>query len=252
MNTPDANFTRASLTDARVALGPMLGAAPAATGGGSKTMAERARDAWARIEALLQLLTGRSDLHGQELLSEARRVNALDMEATHALVAMREWTDRTMAPGSAAQKLTLPPTDAEREVARNVLTALERTLGGESSVRNTQQSSIPSPPTPAARSPWAPQATGAGSAPAPSGPSQWAPPRTGAPAASPATNYASALPAPARERSRFGATFAFVVIAAGLVAGAFFFLPGRGGPDSDALTEQGAAAYARGSKEAAR
>lgn len=186
MTEPAANTTRAALEAARVALGRMTGApgAPGAARAVPVTMAVRASDAWKSAEILLRLLVARPDLGGQPLLAEARRVDKLDMEGMHALVAMREWLERTLAPGSAAQMLTLPPTDAEREVANNALAALERSMGDRAP--STAAASTPTAPLSVAASTFAPPSASSSALPTPipsqpgtSSTSQWAPQATG-------------------------------------------------------------------------
>ena len=263
VNAPVANNTRASLEVARVALGRMTGA-PAAPGvqRAAKTIAGRARDAWDSVEILLRGLTGRSDLAGQTLLTEARRVDTLDMEGMHALVALREWTERTMTPGSAAQLLTLPPTDAETAVAATALAALERAMGD---APRPVTNDLPPQPDTVSRSPWAPQPAGDVVADinvvTPIPPSAWAP--------SAASTRISPPPLNAGAHDDGKADSHQVIdggdkrsVSSGLImgillfivaifgAGSFLYFRGRGGELS--TTEQGAAAYARGAKEAAR
>ena len=117
---------RASLEDARVALERMMSAGPVASREIPMTMAARAAEAWNAVENMLRGMTRHTELTGQPLLAEARRQNALSLDDAHALVALNDWVERTRAPGSAAQMLTLPPTEAEREVATNALAVLER------------------------------------------------------------------------------------------------------------------------------
>lgn len=232
-----------------------MSAAPGASGSRPATMAARARDAWKGAEVLLHTLTGRPDLDGQELLMEARRQDKLDMEGMHALVAMREWVERTLAPGSAAQMLSLPPTEAERDVAHNVLSALQRATAQTPPV-DAASATLPLQPVATAPSPWAPQATYEGTAsvndsrPTPSAPYS-APPIV-------AANRATTSDAPTElqvTRSPSWSSGAIMAVALVVVA-----VVGVGGwallrsttSDSSAYTEQGVEAYARGSMEAAR
>ncbi|MBC8086687.1 MAG: tetratricopeptide repeat protein [Phycisphaerae bacterium] len=255
------NTTRASVEVARVALGRMLGAVPNNDERQELpvTMAVRASDAWKAVERVLRTLTGRGELAGQTLLSEARRLDVLDMEGMHALVALREWVERTLAPGSAAQLLTLAPTDAEKEVARNALAVLERMSGtadrgasqkyappGTSSQAPVSAASQASPP-----SPWAPP-TAASYSP----PSRATPPppvsRDAAPLqpTSEGTQWGTLVEPPKTPRSKALIIAAVVAIAILVAGGGWYAL--RGGAGSSSATDQGAAAYARGSKEAAR
>ncbi len=287
VNAPNLNSTRASLEVARVALGRMMGAPTAlsTTRVVPVTMAARAAEAWNSSEIVLRALTGRPDLAGQELLAEARRTDGLDMEGMHALVTLREWVERTLAPGSAAQMLTLPPTDAERDVAAKALGALERAAGEVPSnpptitspssfappeALGSSTSPIPSPPDTSSRSPWAAQPVGDVVEPtnvvAPKPPSSWppqpAPPRFGAPPATANTNaasspVASSMPNSNGKRSISSAiimALVLLVVVSGSV-GAFLYFGKKGSTtatDSSSPTAQGVAAYARGSKEAAR
>lgn len=271
MNEPTANNTRAALEVARVALGRMTGAPPAAGAPRTvpMTMASRASEAWKSAEVLLRLLTARPDLAGQALLAEARRVDKLDMEGMHALVAMREWVERTLAPGSAAQMLTLPPTDAEREVAVNALAALDRSMGIVSpGVDAVALSSIPEQPSTTSTSQWAPQAASNAQVHTPKPQSTWAPPgQTSAQATASSNNAsgvqgsggaagnangwatASAGQPPQRSVSSglIMALLLLVLVVGG--GGAWFALRDKG---SSSLTQEGVDAYTRGAKEAAR
>lgn len=260
------NTTRASLEVARVALGRMLGAppAPGAPPELPVTMAVRARDAWSSVEQVLRSITGRKELAGQALLTEARRVDALDMESMHSLVALREWVERTLAPGSAAQVLTLAPTEAEKDVALNALAVLDR-VEGVNRGETVAEVGSPASEHPRIRP-----------RPASPPPSQWAPqPSAGAPSFAPPNRLSpreleqtaranapikvitpdgadSAYLEPAKS-SRSSALIisavALVIILAG--AGAWYALRGSAGANSSE-TDQGVAAYSRGSKEAAR
>ncbi|MEO7362456.1 MAG: tetratricopeptide repeat protein [Gemmatimonadaceae bacterium] len=230
MNEPITNTTRAALEGARAAFGRMTGAPPAfgAPPSVAMTMASRASDAWKSAEILLRLLTARADLSGQALLAEARRVDTLDMEGMHALVAMREWVERTLAPGSAAQMLTLPPTDAEREVASNAMAALDRSTP-------EVNAATPRPP-----SSWAPAAHDVVGT---------VPPRSVQDAADNSTNDFSGGEQKQRSISSglILTVLLLVLVLAG--AGAWFVLRDKG---SSSLTQEGVDAYARGAKEAAR
>jgi len=261
------NTTRASLEVARVALGRMIGDPPPSDAPRALpvTMAARASDAWKGVEQVLRSLTGRGELAGQALLAEARRLDVLDMESTHALVALREWVERTLAPGSAAQMLTLAPTEAEKEVARQAMAVLDRVSGiPRSSASLTDRgelpsnnSRIPAQPASPAPSPWAPQPAGEAT---PSALTNRLSPR--ALERTQRANDAISVTTPdgadfvrlepdkrSRSSARIMAAVVGIIVLGG--AGAWVALKDRVGGSSDA-TEQGAAAYARGSKEAAR
>jgi tetratricopeptide (TPR) repeat protein len=125
---PGPVAARASLDVARAAVGQMMSSDGAPARIPPVTMATRAKEAWESCEHVLHNVTGRVDLSGQPLLAEARKQNRISLNDAHALVAMSDWVERTRAPGSAAQMLTLPPTDAEREVATNAFVALQHAV----------------------------------------------------------------------------------------------------------------------------
>ena len=227
------------------------------------TMAVHASDAWNGVERVLRSLTGRGELAGQALLSEARRLDVLDMESAHALVALREWVERTLAPGSAAQMLTLAPTEAEKEVARNAMDVLDRVAGisrssaslSDGGLTVSDRSRVPSPPVPPVPSPWAPQPSGGATSSAPVdrlSPRELTARANDAIIASTPDGADLAYREPvksSRSRALIMSVVAAVIVLGG--AGAWFALQERSGGTSSA-TDAGAAAYARGSKEAAR
>lgn len=275
MTAPAANTTRAALEAARVALGRMTGApaAPGAPRAVPVTMAVRASDAWKSAEVLLRLVVGRPELGGQALLTEARRVDKLDMEGMHALVAMREWVERTLAPGSAAQMLTLPPTDAEREVANNALAALERSAGeagaaspvtttpgattssatspfappSATSSASAAASNIPAQPSTTSSSQWAPQAANSGASAKP----QWAAPSLPSVDTPKPPKADTFVDPPSPKRSVSSGLIMAVLLLVLVVGGGGAWLALRGKSQSS-LTQEGVDAYTRGSKEAAR
>ena len=293
MNEFAPHTARASLEVARVALERMAGAPPppSAPRALPVTMAVRAGEAWTGVEHVLQAVIGRNELVGPALLAEARRLDVLDMDGMHALVALREWVERTLAPGSAAQVLTLAPTEAEKEVAQQALHALTRVTGTRdtppefspplSDHRSTTQTAteVPPAPLPPVPSQWAPQPTRGDPSPAESavGASPFAP-RTGARGAASAPNVQStrsatesapgtaknganisainhAVPVDVvpRSRSRSSALImgALAMVVVLAGVGAWYALTGRSVFGASA-TEQGVAAYSRGAKEAAR
>ena len=252
---------RASLEGARVALGRMMYAsAISAPREVPLTMAARAAAAWSAVEQVLRGVTGHAELSGQPLLAETRRQNAISLDEAHVLVAMNDWVERTRAPGSAAQMLTLPPTDLEREVATKALAVLERAVGnGESAASD-------------------------GAIPAEQ--SQWSPPVF--PVATPVSVLAEPIPQVVkelRENERLDAPqpmdevspqpidrvspqpidevsppvssgskalmVGALVLVIAMGGGSWYFLRGRGGAASNA-TEQGIAAYTKGSVETAQ
>jgi hypothetical protein len=284
---PGPVAARASLDVARVALGRMT-----STGGNIAidsaplTMAARATAAWSATEHVLHNVTGDMQLAGQALVVEARRQERLTLDDAHAIVALSEWVERTRAPGSAAQMLTLPPTDAEREVGAHALVALEHAVGAYVG------DEAPPPPfvamvTARAETPNAPAPNDfARGGPAPSGPvpvvstSKWAAPQDRSTGASPpsAASRAGMPPPPASGASRtsmpdswssppvvettavpgtasggrssalvVGVVLLLLVAAAG--AG-WYVLRNRAG--GVVTTDDGIAAYTRGSIETAR
>ncbi|MEP6833518.1 MAG: tetratricopeptide repeat protein [Gemmatimonas sp.] len=267
MNVPAANTTRASLEVARVALGRMMGAppAPGAPRALPMTMANRASDAWKSSEILLRALTGRSELSGQALLAEARRIDTLDMEGMHAMVAMREWVERTLAPGSAAQMLTLPPTDAEREVGSNALAALQRAMGDTTATVTANpsptseglptRSTLSNLPESGSRSTWAPQATE---------------PAMPQGTVAPSNDSSNVLDDHGGKRSVSSGLIMGVVLLIVCISGAaaYFYVHNKDSAavsqaaspspatsstsNASSATDEGAAAYARGAKEGAR
>lgn len=219
------------------------------------TMAVRASEAWKAAEDVLRTVTGRNELAGQALLTEARRIDAIDMASTHALVALREWVERTLVPGSAAQMLTLAPTEAEKNVAREALSALNAAAGiappsgssnvGALSATNTVPASAANKWAPPAAQPPnfspPPAATVARptAAPRPQEELLGAPAGSGVPVA-PARNQ--------RQSAVIVAAIALIIVVVGV--GAWFITRQLSGTSSP--VEQGVAAYGRGSKEAAR
>lgn len=228
-------------------------------GAPAMTMAVRASEAWKAAEDVLRAVTGRNELAGQALLTEARRVDAVDMASTHALVALREWVERTLAPGSAAQMLTLAPTEAEKNVAREALSALSLAAGAGAPATETS-TFAPSTPTapdvipPPAANKWAQPTNQA---------SSYSPPPAAAASARPAAAQRPAevsYGAPGavgvhtepaknqRQSALIVAAIALIIVVVGV--GAWFITRQMSGTSSP--VEQGVAAYGRGSKEAAR
>ncbi|MDQ6612796.1 MAG: hypothetical protein M3Y64_10215 [Gemmatimonadota bacterium] len=265
---------RASLEGARVALGRMM-SANTASREIPLTMAARAADAWVAVETVLRDVTAHADLSGQLLLAEARKQNVLSLDEAHALVAMNDWVDRTRAPGSAAQMLTLPPTEAEREVATRAMAVLERVItNGNADVGHSGASvstvvgdalpaSLESVPVVAPVPGVRPSPLVDNETPALTERSEWAPPK--APAYGAPNRIAAAemkrVFEPVRpdgepilhrsSRSR-GLIVGVVLVAALAVGGAGWYLMRNRSASTSAATTDGVTAYTRGSTETAR
>ena len=253
--------TRASVQGARVALGRMISATQSV--GSARevplTMAARATEAMNAVEQVLRVLTGRVDLSGQLLVAEARKQNRLELDDAHAIVAMHEWVERTRAPGSAAQMLTLPPTDAEREIATNAMAVLERAVARVNGTvvpdAATQASVTTSAVPDAADTP--PAVMEAVPPPVPTepmkSPGSWSPPPISEPppVIEPVI-VPGVVPVGQASSRTSGLVMGFillVVVAGGF--GAWSFLRNLEVTPAP-LTEQGIAAYARGDRESAR
>ena len=127
---------------ARMALGAMGAAAESPTGpsavsvsagattasAGSDTLAQhdRAVRGWSAAERLLQLITAREDLFGQQVIAEARRQQRLSLNDAHALAALYSWADRPRAPSSGSTHGNM---EAERSIASDALIALKSAAG---------------------------------------------------------------------------------------------------------------------------
>lgn len=261
MTDPGPVAAQASLDAARSVLSRMMSAAAAA---GERTppitMARRAADAWSAVEHVLHNVTGRPELGGQPLLAEARRQERLSLDDAHAIMALSDWTERTRAPGSAAQMLTLAPTEAERDVAANVLHVLERAVSAYAG-NAPFAAFVPPPFTPVPESPNRFAPPPAASVTAATFPASPPPITTGAPDAASrnvvsraADTDAGAHAPPALADARTPRSSGLVVgaivavLAVACVAGWYALR----GTSSASATDQGVAAYTRGSIETAR
>ena len=81
---------RAALDAARVVFGPML--SDSANVGAS--LNARAAAATQAAQSVLHAVTGRTDLSGQPLIGEARRLGRLSLEDAYPLIALQAWTER--------------------------------------------------------------------------------------------------------------------------------------------------------------
>ncbi|MEP6779331.1 MAG: tetratricopeptide repeat protein [Gemmatimonadaceae bacterium] len=275
---------RASLEGARVALRRMMYANNSATSRTAPaTMAVRAKEGWDAVEQVLRVVTAHDELSGQPLLAEARKQNALTLDEAHALVALNDWVERTRAPGSAAQMLTLPPTEAEREVATNALTVLERIVGtADGSVRaematettiiaanDATSVAVSVPITPASGTP-AQNASITGALAASAVPqSEWASPRPTNPAQPARAVDASAnvvinmppkfepltrpvLQTTGAHLSSSGLILGLLLLVVLAVGGTAWYVTKSRGSDSAGGTDAGVAAYTKGSIETAQ
>ena len=249
-----------------------LSGAPAALS--SSTLAApagRALAAWHAAEEILRIATGRSDLGGQALVGEARRLERLTLGDAHVLVALHGWMERQTTPGQTSGSDAAGPTDAERTVGREAVLALEHavaTVRRESgrpdvvaatdfAVAGTRRATSFAPPgAPISASHTAPSSSpGASSAPGGamgSNAGRGIPPRdpflAGGQGAT-ASSYDELIPESRPRRIMGSPAFllgAFVLLLLG-GAGTWYLLRGRSG---DAY-EEGTAAYSRGAREAA-
>ena len=237
------------------------GSMPAASDAEAATPAGRALAAWRAAETILRAVTGRSDLSGQPLVGEARRLERLTLGDAHVLVALHGWMERQRDPAYVGSHDPAQPNDAERSVAREAMLALEHAVAtvqretpregardatSDFAVAGSRRSSSFAPP----------DATGTA---APAG-ATWS--AASAPRVSTAETTRSTgtfdentpLPPDNFETTRGKRVFgspAFLIGAVALVlliaAGAWYALAGRKG----GAYEEGTAAYSRGSREAA-
>ena len=262
MIDPGPVAARASLDVARAALGQMMSNSNAPARIPPVTMAGRASEAWSACEHVLHNVTGRVDIGGQVLLAEARKQNRISLEDAHALVALGDWVERTRAPGSAAQMLTLPPTDAEREVGSQALVALQHAVAsvtGETD--NSAEVTVLSAPATgtetktsnASASQYSPPALNV--APEPVVTDNWVKP----PYAPPIGSQFAPNESDNKKKGRAGMFVAILLILAVSVGGiSMYVLRNRNGAgattsssSSSATTDEGVAAYSRGAREAA-
>jgi len=260
------------------------GRAPETNDSEAATPAGRAVTAWRAAETILRAVTGRSDLTGQALVGEARRTERLTLGDAHVLVALHGWMERQRDPAFVGSHEPAPPTEGERSVAREAMLALEHAVAtvqrevprdgardatSDFTVSGTRRSSSFAPPDSTSTAGSANTSTVgaagagafAGAAASAGGSQSWNAPRSTGAAAEQARRAGSTdtvgtlpldEPGPAQRRRVFGSP-AFLIGAAALLllliaGGAWYALEGRKG----AAYEEGTAAYARGSREAAR
>ncbi|MEO7520463.1 MAG: hypothetical protein ABIW79_01475, partial [Gemmatimonas sp.] len=104
------------------------GSAASATDVEAATPAGRATAAWRAAEMTLRAVTGRSDLSGQALVGEARRIERLTLGDAHVLVALHGWMERQRDPAFVGAHDAAAPSDGERGVAREAMLALEHAV----------------------------------------------------------------------------------------------------------------------------
>ena len=118
---------RAALDAARVVFAPLL----RESGDKTTSVDVRAAEASRAAEAVLHAVTGRTDLSGQALIGEARKLGRLALEDAYPLVALQAWTERASDDPSSmnAERLT-----QERTVAADALRSLEHAVRALDSV----------------------------------------------------------------------------------------------------------------------
>ncbi|WP_337169602.1 hypothetical protein [Gemmatimonas aurantiaca] len=209
-----------------------------------------APELWQAAQGVLQLAIGRSELTGQALISEVRRLGLINLADAHALVALSSWAD---------QSTGLAENEAERILVREAWMALEHAIPEAPLSSYAAPSSVPSsapagtPPSPyappSAHQPWAPPGTpvgasGVGAASAAAGNASQAEFRGGAGGA----DAGEVVPA-GRGRRRLALIVGGAVLLAAVGGGAaWWFLQGK--PERD--FRDAVAAYQRGAHEVAR
>ncbi len=192
----------------------------------SAASATPAPGVWASAQHVLRAVIGRSELSGQALIGETRRMGSLTLSDAHALVALATWADRNDRPAES---------DSERALLRESLIALEhavdmnRAVAAEGAIRPTVND-IPA----VGSTPWAASGTA----------------YRNSPGTARETLDAFAPEAPVRRR--FSAAlliggFVLVLVLA-LAAGARWMIAER----SERPYREGVAAYSRGAREVAR
>ena len=226
---------RAALDAARVVFAPLL----RESGEGTTSVDARAAEASRAAEAVLHAVTGRTDLSGQALIGEARRLGRLALEDAYPLVALQAWTERASDEPSSmnAERLT-----QERTVAADALRSLEHAVRGLDNaplVQRTESSFAPGQRSSSAYSP----------------PISAPPPRERTTSAPPPFDDVRMLQEVDAPRSRWGFVRStgfiisvFVVLLLGAAGGWYAFSQRT---DSREF-ENAVAAYQRGAREVAR
>ena len=112
---------RAALDAARVVFGPML--SDSANVGAS--LDARAAAATQAAQSVLHAVTGRTDLRGQPLIGEARKLGRLSLEDAYPLIALQAWTERAR---DDAESVTAERLMQEHTVAADALRSLEHAV----------------------------------------------------------------------------------------------------------------------------
>ncbi len=228
MSAPDPTVSRAALEAARVVFGRVTEGSPS-----PGVLDVRVASAWDAAEGVLHALTGRSELHGQSLVGEARRVERLSLVEAHWLIELHAVAERAQAAD-----------DVGDNAGSNVATALRNALRAlESAVITADPTKPPLDPFPLPRE----------EPPAPQLPykleSQQIPgPR---PSATRNTPLLEQIATPPQRRRFVGSPgFILAVIAVVLLGSAGAWYANRGASSSD--FDEGVAAYQRGAREVAR
>lgn len=190
---------------------------------------------WHAAQQVLQHTVGRSELTGQALVGEARKLGRITISDAHALVALVTWADRATAPAS---------NEAERMIVREAWMALDHAA---SNALALQPSSTFAPP---------PMAAPAGT---PRSQSAWSPPPQSAPSPAEHGVHASGArdthvddepvtPRASSHRRRLLVGLGAVVVLLLAVAGGAWWYMGR----ATRALDRGVDAFQRGSREAAR
>lgn len=111
---------------------------------------------WGSAEAVLQAAFGAPALHGQALVGEGRRLQAITLADAHALVALLGWVDR-LSNANASDDLPAQWRVSRASVAESAWTALEHAAAWQPN-SGAQAASIPVPRAPLAPAPIAPVA----------------------------------------------------------------------------------------------
>ncbi len=190
----------------------------------SAASATPASGVWASAQHVLRAVIGRSELSGQALIGETRRMGNLTLSDAHALVALATWADRNDRPAES---------DSERALLRESLIALEhavdmnRAVAPEGTIRPTVND-IPA----VGATPWAASGTAYRSS----------------PGTARETRDGFVPEAPVMRRFSAALLIGGFVLVIALSAGARWMIAER----SERPYREGVAAYSRGAREVAR
>ena len=227
---------RAALDAARVVFGRLH--SENIGGEATTTVDVRAAEAWSAAETVLHAVTGRTDLRGQALIGEARKLGHLSLEDAYPLVALLAWTARA---SDDPMSMNGDRITQERTVAADALRSLEHAVGALDNAPHMQST----------ESPFAP---GQRSLSASSPPVAAPPPRERTTSASPPFDDVRTLQEVEAPRSRWGFVRStgfiislLVVLLLGAAGAWFAFTHTSQSHDF----EDGVAAYQRGAREVA-